>query len=128
MFYKCSSLSSLHDISNWNINNAINLNAIFSKCSSLISLPDISKWKAKSLKEMFSLFSDCLSLLFIPDISKWDNYNENDLNAIPDYNRIDNGLNLVFDFSKPVSDPESYDITNDTDYKQELANKKDKFL
>ena len=82
-------------------------------------MPDISKWKTQNLKETYSLFSDCLSLLFIPDISKWNNYNENDLNDIPDYNRINNLININSDFHKEVSNPESYDMFNDTDYKQQ---------
>ena len=44
MFYKCSLLESLPDISKWNLNNAIFLNGLFFNCSSLISLPDLSKW------------------------------------------------------------------------------------
>ena len=42
MFYECSSLSSLPDISKININNVTNMNLMFFKCSSLLSLPDIS--------------------------------------------------------------------------------------
>ena len=41
MFYRCSSLSSLPDISNWNTNNVNDMRYIFYKCSSLSSLPDI---------------------------------------------------------------------------------------
>ena len=47
MFYKCSSLSSLPDISNWNTNNITNMSNMFEGCSSLSSLPDISKWNTK---------------------------------------------------------------------------------
>ena len=46
MFYYCSSLISLPDISKWNTNNIIDMSGIFGGdclcgCSSLLSLPDI---------------------------------------------------------------------------------------
>ena len=44
MFYECSSLLSLSDISKWNTNNIIDMGHMFDGCSSLSSLPDISKW------------------------------------------------------------------------------------
>ena len=77
---------------------------------------------------MNSVFSDCLSLLFIPDISNWNNYNENDLHEIPDYNRINDTLNFIFEYYVNLLNPERYDISNDNDYKQQLKDKMDKFL
>jgi surface protein len=44
IFYGCSSLSSLPDISKWNTNNVTYMSYMFCGCSSLSSLPDISKW------------------------------------------------------------------------------------
>ena len=49
MFYECSSLKSLPDISYWNTNDLFDLSSMFYKCSSLISLPDISKWNTKNV-------------------------------------------------------------------------------
>ena len=43
MFYECSSLKLLPDISKWNTNNVTDMSYLFYKCSSLQSLPDISK-------------------------------------------------------------------------------------
>ena len=45
IFYGCSSLTKLPDISKWNTNNVTDISGIFSKCSSLIKLPDILKMK-----------------------------------------------------------------------------------
>ena len=42
MFYDCSSLQSLPDMSKWNTSNVSNMRGMFCKCSSLQSLPDIS--------------------------------------------------------------------------------------
>ena len=44
MFFNCTSLLSLPDISNWNISKVSNMKFMFYKCISLISLPDISNW------------------------------------------------------------------------------------
>ena len=63
MFYRCSSLSSLPDISKWNINNMINMNYMFFGCSSLSSLPDISKWNINNVN-IYQTFSQCENLIF----------------------------------------------------------------
>ena len=62
MFYGCSSLSSLPDISNWNTNNVTNMWGIFCGCSSLSFLPDISKWSTNKVKDMRYMFRGCSSL------------------------------------------------------------------
>ena len=71
MFYGCSSLSSLSDISKWNTINVTYMSDMFSRCSSLLSLPDISKWNTSNVKNMNWLFCRCSSLSSLPDISKW---------------------------------------------------------
>ena len=43
MFYKCSLLKSLPDISKWNTSIVNDISYMFSGCSLLLSLPDISK-------------------------------------------------------------------------------------
>ena len=103
IFFNCYSLSSLPDISKWNINNVIRLNCTFSRCVSLLSMPDITKWKTKNLEEMFFIFSDCLNLLSLPDITQWNNYNED--NTIPDYKKLSDKLNYKKDF---------HELTNST--------------
>ena len=51
MFYKCSSLYSLPDISKWNTYNIINIGEMFSGASSLSYLPSISNWEFNSYYE-----------------------------------------------------------------------------
>ena len=102
MFYGCSSLLSLPDISKWNLSNVDNIcgmfcgckslsyipniskwdtsqindmSMIFAGCKSLENLPDISKWKVNKVKTMAYMFSNCESLSFLPDISKWNTSN-----------------------------------------------------
>ena len=63
MFYDCSSLSSLPDISKWNTNNVTDMSHIFYGCSSLSSLPDISKWNTNNVFNMSFMFCECLNIL-----------------------------------------------------------------
>ena len=48
-----------------------NMRYMFYGCSSLISLPDISKWNTKNVNAMGLMFEECSSLISLPDISKW---------------------------------------------------------
>ena len=48
------------------------MNSMFWYCSSLQSLPDISKWDTKNVTDMSYMFYGCSSLQSLPDISKWD--------------------------------------------------------
>ena len=44
---------------------------MFFNCTSLVSLPDISKWNVNKVENMMGLFESCTSLLSLPDLSKW---------------------------------------------------------
>ena len=63
MFYGCSSLISLPDISKWNTNNVKDMSFMFYGCSSLSFLPDISKWKTNNITDMNSIFFQCHNLI-----------------------------------------------------------------
>ena len=71
MFYECSSLIELPDISNWNTKRVTNMNSMFSGCSSLTSLPDISKWKLHNVIDISNMFNGCSSLKYLR-IFQWD--------------------------------------------------------
>ena len=51
------------------------MNGLFYKCSSLIYLPDISKWNNSNVKNIACLFAKFSSLLYLHDISKWNTLN-----------------------------------------------------
>ena len=56
MFYQCSKLTSLPNISKWKTNNVTDMSCMFYQCSSLASLPDISNWNTNNVidkKDMF---------------------------------------------------------------------------
>ena len=71
LFYECSSLEYLPDISKWKINKVENIDQIFSGCSSLEYLPDLSKWNTDNIIHMGNTFENCSSLKYLPDISNW---------------------------------------------------------
>ena len=71
IFYKCSALTSLSDISKWNTNNVTDMHSMFDGCRILSELPDISKWNTINVTNMSGMFFLCKSLTSLPDISKW---------------------------------------------------------
>ena len=82
MFSRCSSLSSLPDISKLNPNNVTDMSGMFKECSSLSSLPDISKWNTSNVTDMSYMFSGCSSLSSLPDISKLNTSNVTDMEGM----------------------------------------------
>ena len=56
------------------IKNVTNMESMFYGCSSLLSLPDISKWNTSNVTNMGYMFFGCSSLSSLPDISKWNRY------------------------------------------------------
>ena len=70
MFYFCTNLEKLPDISKWNTINVKDMRCMFEKCKSLKIAPDISKWNIKNVIYMQCLFSECSSLEYIPNISQ----------------------------------------------------------
>ena len=68
IFFGCSSLTFLPDISFWKCKKIRYLEYMFYGCSSLISLPDLSKWKLKKDKIINNIFDDCLSLISLPKL------------------------------------------------------------
>jgi len=82
LFYGCSSLKELPDISKWDLSFVINIRYLFYGCSSLKELPDISRWNLALTKDISYLFYGCTSLKKLPDISKWNTKNVQNLNSI----------------------------------------------
>ena len=64
------------------INNITNMSYMFYRCSSLISLPDISKWNTEKVTNMKCLFTGCSQLDFLPDISNWNIINVENIRSM----------------------------------------------
>ena len=79
MFYECSSLISITNLYDLNINNVTNLSYMFFGCFSLTSLSDISEWKINKVNDISHMFQGCSSLKSLPLISKWKTYNVIDM-------------------------------------------------
>ena len=115
LFFSCSSLVSLPDISKWNIDKVTDISSLFSNCSSLSSLPDITKWNTNKNRKMKSLFSDCFSLLSLLDLSKWNNFNEDEPNQTINYNFLNKLKNIIARIKfDSLSEVDKY--LNDKDY------------
>ena len=71
MFYECSSLKEIFNLSNINTINIIDMSYMFYGCSKLSSIPDISKWDISQVKNLQGEFEKCKSLNNFPNISKW---------------------------------------------------------
>ena len=82
MFYKCKSLLSLPDISNWNTSKVINMMNIFYKCRSLISLSGISNWDTSNVRNMCCMFYGCSSLAHLPVILNWNTSKVSDMRGM----------------------------------------------
>ena len=63
MFSDCNKLSSLPDISKWDISNVTNMSSMFYNCNKLSSLPDISKWDTSKVNNMSYMFLDVINYL-----------------------------------------------------------------
>ncbi len=75
------------------------------------------------------MFYNCSSLSSLPDISKWNNYNENDLNEKPGYERIKKVINFSSDILILPPSPDKYEIFNNFEFlKKQLEDKLGKFL
>ena len=82
MLSGCESLTSLPDISMWNMNNVLDISYMFSNCTSLTTLPDISNWNVYNIMlyvyrkfgdnfQRTPLYRYCENLLSSRKISKW---------------------------------------------------------
>ena len=71
MFNTTSALTSVGDISKWNVSNITNFQNFFNRCSGLTSV-DLSKWDVSNATTIQYLFSECHSLTSVGNLSNWD--------------------------------------------------------
>ena len=101
LFFGCSSLKYLPDISIWNTSNIKDISLLFYRCLSLISLNDISKWNINKVNSLLGLFYGCSSLEFLPDISKLNINNSLKLdNSVDKYLLLKNIFEVPIDIKK----------------------------
>ena len=71
MFLSCSSLTSVGDLSGWQVGNVTNMSSMFNKCSSLTSVGDLSNWNVGNVTSMSGMFSGCSQSTSVGDLSGW---------------------------------------------------------
>ncbi len=72
------------------------MNAMFYGCSSLISLEDISKWETGKVTTMSIMFYGCSSLISLEGISKWEIRKNTDKNGmLSKFHRIINNSKKI---------------------------------
>ena len=59
--------------------NVTDIHSIFYYCTSLVSVPDISKWNAIDITKMNYMFYNCTSLVSLSDISEFNTANITDI-------------------------------------------------
>ena len=126
MFCFCSSLKLLPDISNWNTEKVENIIGMFKNCSSLIKIPDISRWQTGNLIYIDSLFSRDISLISLPDISKWKIKNQNNYIIEDSYSSFLES-NKSFSYLKDSKDSISIDNCNSKISEKSFININDSF-
>ena len=82
MFYSCTSLVSLPDISDWNTYKVNNMSKLFKGCSLLSYLPRELQWNTINVTNMEGMFSGCSSLKNFPDFSNWNTMNVEYMNEM----------------------------------------------
>ena len=66
MFSGCTSLISLHNISNWNTMSVQNMSYMFENCPKLTDLRNLSKWNINKVKEALDMYRGCNKKLKTP--------------------------------------------------------------
>ena len=75
MFYNCSKLTSVGDLSGWNTPKVTTIYGMFSSCSALTSVGDLSGWNTSKVTDMSYMFNGCKSLTSVGDLSSWNTSN-----------------------------------------------------
>ena len=81
MFYDCETLQQL-DLSNWNTGNVLNTMTMFYDCKSLTTVGDLSNWEMSNNISMDSMFHGCKALTTVGDLSNWDVSNVKIMNSM----------------------------------------------
>ena len=82
LFHNCSSLKTLPNINQWDMEYAKTLKGMFSGCQNLKILPDISNWNLENVENMEEMFAGCRIIEKPPDFTKWNLINIKTLDKI----------------------------------------------
>ena len=71
IFRKNSNLESLDGLENWDVSNAVNMNGLFADCTSLTDISSIANWDTSNVVNMSSIFVSCPFLSDINSVANW---------------------------------------------------------
>ena len=77
MFARCSSLTRINGLMNWNISKVISMKGMFDHCTSLTTMEDISNWDVSNVTNMYGMF--CGIGTTILNIENWNVSNVTDM-------------------------------------------------
>ena len=72
IFRNNNNLETLNGLENWDVSNATNMAGLFNSCTSLSDISSIANWDTSMVINMSSMFAFCESLTDINNIYKWD--------------------------------------------------------
>jgi len=125
VFYGCSSLVELPDISNWDISSLKYVCDMFVDCSSLSCIPNIAKWNNNNINIIGNNFKGCSSSITIPFNSNWNMQKEIKLKDLININYSSSSylsLNLPENNESFLCDTENEDNIKEEEYKRLNSN------
>ena len=81
IFDRCNNLQSVGNLSNLNLNNAINISFAFNECEKITEL-DVSNWGLRKIDSMYALFNNCSNLREIHGIENWNLSSARNMNSM----------------------------------------------
>lgn len=71
MFTDCNNLTTVGDLSNWNVSKAYDISHMFHNNYNLTTVGDLSNWNVSNVVDMSFLFYFCKSITEL-NVSDWD--------------------------------------------------------
>ena len=62
MFSRCSQLSDISGLKNWNVSNGTNFSYLFEDCLSLSDISSLKNWNVSNGKDFYNIFYFCRSI------------------------------------------------------------------
>ena len=81
IFDGCDNLQSVGNLSNLNLNNAIDIAFAFNRCEKITEL-DVSNWGLRKIDSMYALFNNCPNLREIHGIENWNLSSARNMNSM----------------------------------------------
>ena len=71
MFYGCSNLSNLKNLSTWNTSSVTRMNQMFNRCNNLKDISALANWNVRNVESMLNMFFYCSNLKNLNGLMNW---------------------------------------------------------